>query len=218
MAALTTFLSRLVPRAMGVADPVARQALIDSAIEFCERTHIVKVVTDPVNAVAGQPNYAPVLDAELAVVALSRAWYLDTPIGPVADDDIRSPLAYFADVGNGEVEAGTGDPSVSFWYDNEVWVYPRPAENKAEALTFKLAVKPAITATTVPDELLNNWREAIVDGALGRVLDMRGTNHYDPQAALKAADRFNTAVGRAKLLARTGRARGEQRVTMRPFA
>ena len=153
-----------------------------------------------------------------AVAQVRRAWYLGTPLGPVADDSIGSPLAYLSDVGDGEVEAETGPPSVCLWHENKLRLYPIPAENKTEGLVVRVAVKPTTDAAALPDELLTHWREAIVHGALERVLNMRGSAHYDPQAADRSGTQFAAAVAKAKAMARTGRVPGELSVTMRPFA
>ena len=218
MAALDTFLARLLPRAMGAEDPVARQALVDAAIDFCERTLVVQQVLTPINVVAAQASYTLSLSTDLAVAQVRRAWYLGAPLGPVADDSIGSPLAYLSDVGDGEVEAETGPPSVCLWHENKLRLYPIPTENKTEGLVVRVAVKPTTDAAALPDELLTHWREAIVHGALERVLNMRGSAHYDPQAADRSGTQFAAAVAKAKAMARTGRVPGELSVTMRPFA
>lgn len=215
MAALDTFLARLLPRALGCADPVARQALLDTAIDFCEGTHVVQVVTDPMAAVINQPDYTPVLSAGTSVVSVKKAWFGSQPLYPASDEMIANVLAYDTVA---DATRAVGTPFNYFWHEEKVWVYPLPEANKALALTFRVAIKPTHTATTIPDELLINWREAIVDGALERVLGMRGTNHYDPKEADLAGGRYQGAVNRAKAMGRVGRAGGELTVRMRPFA
>ena len=215
MAALDTFLARLLPRAMGCADPVARQALIDATIEFCEETHAVQVVCDPVTVTINVPNYTPVLPAGQAVVNITKAWYGATPLNPVADEAIRNALAYYVQVG--DTLAAKGAPQEYFWHEEQLWVYPIPDATKLLGLTMRVAVKPKHDATAIPEELLINWREAIVDGGLSRTLGMRGTVHYDPVESSKAETRFRHAISRAKATARTGRSGGELSVRMRPF-
>lgn len=201
---------------MGCEDPVARQALLDTAIDFCETTGVAQVVTDPLAAVANQPNYTPVLPAGQTVVAVRRAWYGAAALDPVADDEIASVLAYHATALNDTAPRGT--PREYYWHESEVWVHPVPEASVGLAFTFRIAVKPTTDATTIPDELLVNWREAVVDGALSRVLGMRGTIHYDPAESDRAAGRYALAKNRARIAARGGRASGELSVRMRPFA
>lgn len=216
MASLDTFLARLTPRAMGVADPIARQALIDTAVEFCQETLVVQQVLPAFDTVAEQRNYPLTLDTGLAVASLRKAWYCGRPLAIPADDNVSTPLAYMA--ATGDAEAPLNDPTDALWHDEELYVFPVPEQAVTDALVVRVALKPTHDATAVPDVLLADWREAIVDGALYRVLGMRGTIHYDPAESDRAQARYRHQINRASAQARTGKQAGDLTVRMRPFA
>lgn len=215
MASLDTFLARVLPRATGCEEPVARQAILDAAVEFCEETHVAQLVLDPFAATVSTPNYALALPVGTAIVQIEKAWYKTVPLNRAADALINNVLAYH-DVAGTTRE--TGEPRDCFWHNNEFWVYPTPAATVAGALTVRASIKPADDATEVPDVLLTSWRDAVVAGALERVLGMRGTVHYDPAEAGKYAGKFRQAIADGRIRANTGEATSELSVRMRPFA
>lgn len=65
-----------------------------------------------------------------------------------------------------------------------------PAAAVPNGLVIKAALKPTTTATTVPDVLFNDWRMAIEDGAVGRLMLIPGKDWTNEQSAAIYLARF----------------------------
>ena len=64
-------------------------------------------------------------------------------------------------------------------------------------LTGKVALKPTRTATTIPDNLFEIHGNALVDGALYRLLMMKNTEWYDPKLASYHRGEYELAIDAA---------------------
>src|SRR5574343_1749686 len=72
---LESFLPRMLPNAVGCTEPLALQALLDSAIEFCHRSVVVTATLDPMVVQADVSTYPLDLPAGTAVEHVLRVWY-----------------------------------------------------------------------------------------------------------------------------------------------
>lgn len=214
---LNAFLMYVMPYARGCPQVVARQAILDSAIEFCEMSGAIQQTLDPVTAVAGVTEYDLPLPTRQDLVQVKRAWYKDSELVPAALDAIRTAQAWRNSIPG--VEATTGEPREFYTVNrSSIGLYPKPRTTEANVITVRVALKPARTATQLEDELFDDWVEVIAAGALYRLHSAPGEPYTD---TAKAADRdrqFRAGVNKGKLLVNTGRVRGELSVQMRPFA
>ena len=95
---------------------------------------------------------------------------------------------------------------------------PKPTLDIAEAMTIHCSYIPQRDATRIDAVLVEEYYEAIVSGALYRLLKMSKEDWYDPQEARERRDWFAIAQSEARALADKDFTTGEQNVRMCPMA
>ena len=72
-----------------------------------------------------------------------------------------------------------------------------PAPDAGGTLTLKVALKPSPSATGIDDDIFNEYREAIVHGALARMMLSPKKPYSSPQLAPYHAQQFEIKAGQA---------------------
>ena len=219
MQSLEVFMSRLLPLVPGCPDPTARQALLDSAIEFCEETNAVQTVTEPATLTAGKSSYDLDIPTQTEVARVVRAWSGKRKLRLHQAMKVDTPLVYYNP--DGSYYAPEAPPTAVTVTDNGVaTLYPTPdtATAAGELLTVRIATKPSRTATQVDDDLYRSWAEAVVAGAMFRLAGMPGTAFSDEAQAQKALARYRYFINRARIESNRGRVGGSAAVRSTPFA
>lgn len=215
MVSLDAFLSRLLPSVNGVSDPLAKQCLLDAAIEFCSRSQAVCITSEPQGVTAGIAEYDLDTPAQTSVVATQKAWYGATLLAPASAHEIDAVLVYASAVGADSPLRGT--PRCFFETSpGAIGLYPVPDSSAALMLTARVAVQPLRDATSVPDELYTVWVEDVIAGARARLYGMSGQYFSSPALALETALVFRVGINRARTDALRGRVNTSLRV--RPMA
>lgn len=209
MKALSDFLPRILPYAPACSDPLAEQALLDAAIEFCERSLVLRQQLDPFQTTAGiveydiQP-YSPQLDvARVLAVTLDNL-----PVNPLFADDVGIPTVT------------SNDPR---WFytqrdeQNQLQLCLSPVPGEAQTAAVLIALRPDKSATELADMLFHTWDEVLSYGALARILRVPGQSFTDGAAATYYLQRFNAGVTKARTEGGYGHVRGATRVAPRPL-
>ncbi len=196
MKKLEYFMPRLLPWCTAVPEPLAYQALVDSAIRFCEETHIVRYITDPIQVVAGVRDYDIDLPQYADLARVLRVWFApgpyDRPSGKPADWVI-------SDIG-------------------QLSIYPVPPTDGVDPMFFEVATKPTRSATTVADQLYTDWVEGIVGGAVARLCGTPDQPWSNDVNAGKGEMLYQRWRGKAQIEGSKGRVRRDTVVRPRPFA
>jgi len=202
-----------MPSVPGCPEPLARQAILDAAIEFCEETGVTKVTTDPVYLQAGEAVYSVDLPSQQGVVTVQRAWCGTREL-------IAAPSAMVSEVQVyiGSTPGAGQEPTHFIEHPaGEVSLFPTPGVGVNAMLVFRATTKPKRTATSVENVLFEDWAEFIVAGALRRLHDVPDTPFFSPQLAQRQAGLFQLGISRARLEAQRGRVRGSMLVAHRAF-
>lgn len=210
---LDVFLPRLLPSVPGCPDPLARQAILDSAIEFCEETGVVQFTTDP-QYTTNVAVYEVDVPTGQKVSVVQRAWYGKTELRPTLSSMTNNVDAYTAEAS----DPHAAPHSFLEYAPGEVTLYPTPGTLAVELLTFRVTTKPSRDATQVEDVLFQDWAEPIVAGALRRLHATPDTPFFSDTHAMRRAAEFQLGVSRARAEAQRGRIRGSMTVTHRAFA
>lgn len=212
-----SFLSRFNVYVPACPQPLAEQALLDSAIEFCEETNVVQSVSTPVDVVAGTATYTVPLGTDLDVCRILFVWFDDKQLTLSPRQSVNTPLAFNSVAGDKTTPQGT--PTVAFVNaSNTVTIYPTPDKSLTNGLTISAATRPTRSATQLSDQLYIEWPEAIVAGAVKRVAAIPDQPFTSLTVAAQAQAVFNYYISRARVENSRGRVRGDQRVQPRPFA
>lgn len=217
MKLVTSFLPYVMPYVMGCPKPVARRAIVDAAIEFCEKSMLVQQTLDPFSVEQGQPTYDLYVDTHQLVFMPVQVWFKSALLKPQPSAQIANAQAYRQDIP--EQTLATGDPREYFSVEpNVIGLYPVPAADLANALTVRAAVRPKRGATQLADVLYDNWVETVADGALMRLHGTPGQAYSDEGQRAKRRGEFYAGLNRATIEASRGRVPGELRVTPNPFS
>ena len=203
------FLSRLLPQVPGCSEPLAYQSLVDSAIEFCEKSLILRQDLDAFFSVDGRRVYD--LDPPTANHGIARV------ISVTADG--RQLTGLFEE-DYPSLGADTGRPLAFYTtrIDNEFVLNLYPVPDERLRVVVHAALKPTRGTTQVDDDLYNNWADAIIDGAISRIARIPNQPFSDVNYASAMASSAREKTARARIEAYHGRVRGGTSVKMRPFA
>lgn len=208
MIATTAFLPRLLPHVSGCSDPMALQALVDSAIAFCDDSLVIRQRLDPQKTRLGAAEFDIDPPTDQAVSRVMKVWVEGREISAMPSDTVDDgrfltsiPRAFYTQQDSGTTSA---------------LLYPAP--DGVYALAVEVALRPTRTATQFNDDLFNIWMEHVVTGAMARLMstqDQPFTNLALGQSAFAKALYMSR---RARVESSYGRVRATVTVRQRPFA
>lgn len=209
MVDISQFLSRLLPQVPGCSEPLAYQSILDSAIEFCEKSLVIRQNLDAFFTVDGRSVYD--LDPPTSSHAIARviSVQLDNkPLHGLFEEDVPN------------LGDSSGEPTLfhTTRIDNEFVLNLYPIPDERQRVTVHVALKPTRSATQVDDDLFNNWSEVVVEGAIARIARIPNQPFSDVNYAFAMANSAKEKTCRARVEAYHGRVRGGTAVKMRPFA
>ena len=209
MVDISQFLSRLLPQVPGCSEPLAYQSLVDSAIEFCEKSLAIRQDLDAFFSVDSRRVYdldPPTINHSIARVISVTAD--GRPLTGIFEEDVSSlgqdygrPLAFH-----------------TTRIDNEFVLNLYPIPDERLRIVVHAALKPTRAAQQLDDDLFNNWADAIIDGAISRIARIPNQPFSDVNYASTMASSAREKISRARIEAYHGRVRGGTSVKQRPFA
>lgn len=196
MKKLEFFLPRLLVWCPSAPEPLVYQELLDSAITFCEESHVVRYITDPITVIPGVADYDIDLPQFTDLTRIVRVWYGDSQFTPAR----ATPMNWLVtDIG-------------------QLTVYPTPSESTIGPMFMEVATKPTRTALSVADQLYTDWIEGVVGGAVARICSMPDQPWSNDANAAKGAAAYRAWKNKAMFEATKGRVQRDTTVQMRPFA
>jgi hypothetical protein len=206
---LSAFFPRLLPSVVGCPEPLAQQALLDSAIEFCSRSLAVTTTLDAVTLREGLASFEVETPVNTTIAQVLNLWFDGTEIesAPYAQatnmSDIPGTPRYFY----GE------DIDETF----NITLLPAPDRTVAGGVIVRAALKPTRTARTVHNVLFERYAQAIVDGAQAILLAIPDQSFSDEAKAQVMAVRARSGANHARTDAMHGRVQSSISVKMRVF-
>ena len=195
------------PECHGAPDFIIERAVRDSAIEFCKRTGVYIPEPEEILAVAGVNEY------DLSVPSGTELNYI-TDI--FADSFKLQPVSYntlLEKLGDG---SNKGAPAYYAQRDNaQFFVAPIPDATKKLRVLYSL--KPSSTATSIPDTVGKENKEAIAQGAIYRLQMMPGQAFTDMGSASNNKTLYERQVGRTIRQVKYGFSGGSLTVRSRAF-
>lgn len=186
MADANQWLALILPKAPGAPQPRIESALAGAANEFCKKTRVWQEWCDISFTSTGTAVVA-LPDGASATAGLREATLNGVPLGIRAFPDMPQ-------------DSATGTPElVALWPDRAgLTFYPAPtsAQTGVSAL---LALAPGIDSLTLPDFLFVEHAEALVFGALARILDDDGMTWANPSKADRNLGLFEDAIVAARV-------------------
>lgn len=197
-----SLLPEVIPMVPGCPDTLIENHLRAATIELCERAPVLQAELDPVTTIAGifeydfEPPTGTVVHKILSVVHDGKDL---EPVTPALIDQ-RMPDWRRTD------RRGTPE----YWVkvtQSLFWLVPVPALTQARSTYLRVQLKPTHTSDTTDDELIADYRDTIVNGALFRLLRLPSKDWTDYKGAQVYGTLFNEGVIEADRRARHADAR-----------
>lgn len=170
------FLPKVIPYVPGCPDAVAIEHIRESARDFCARTLLWEVQSEPVKTRAGIVMYPLDLDDQQERIKVMKAW-LDGHEIEVVDPQLGRAMAH----------RGYG----SFLYmDSPVDLVMYPAPTRAgQLIVVQMAVKPTLSADEWPDDFAEYMTD-IAYGAVATLCRLPKKTWSDRQMAIDSGMHF----------------------------
>lgn len=179
MKPLEQLLPRVLTRATGCPEPVAIDALISAAIEFCERTRLWRDsdefdVTQAMDCEHVAAPYGAVL------YEIESARFDGEPLDPISISELDRKRKHW--------RTDTGDHAryITQVLPNTVRIYPKVAGT----VELSTILKPSFEAKSLPDFMVLNHARTLADGALGEILSIPGQKFTNNELSAYHSGRF----------------------------
>ena len=187
------FYEYVLPEVHGCPKSIARTAIRDAVIDFCDKTLIWSGPSLKTTITAGFPRYSfDARDDKAVVATLTFAAISDSPIDIVAQKELE-------DLASDWRNLSSTMPTKCFMDTAKTMrLVGIPEETIEDGLYVEVALKPSRTSTQCPDFLLENWAEAISHGALAKLKAMVGRVWADGAMVAYHRGEYRAGVSRAK--------------------
>lgn len=176
------FAPYIAPYVKGAPDVLMAHTARLAAIEFARETGVVRRDLH-IDAQAGVADY-PLDAGDCYTVTAIKAVCVDCKPVKVMRGAMCSP------------GCRTG---YRFDAPRDLFLYPAPAQDGCENIRVTAVLIPGQDSCVVDPILYNEFAELIGDGAVSRLLMMKASSWYEPQAANTFLAKFLAAVRKAKL-------------------
>lgn len=207
----SALLPDVLPHVPGCSDIWAETELARSAELFFRETlawrDCVSVWTHP-----QQGEYDLEVPAESRLAEIIEVTYRGFPIPPVTE--LQASRKY----GSWRETTGDGVKSYLRTAPQTIRLYPIPETAEQDAVKVYAALYPARNASGMDSDTLDRWEEAVVDGALARLLAKPAQRWTDLVMAGYHSQRFEHFISRGRAESAKNGTRAPQRAQMRPLA
>lgn len=207
---LTNFLTPELP---GCPDALIKQALVQTAIEFCTETLAWQEIQDPLIVIDKQNLLDVEVPRDARIVTVRDIWASNRRLRPVTMPQL------FEVMPNWQTAQGSEPTYYNASTDwQSIRIFPIPFEANRAKLTMRVAYAPTLTATTLPDEICTKYLDGLTGGAKARLMLMPGKTWSNNQSAGVYRAQYNDQVVKAKIDDLHDRVQGSLSVRPHPFA
>lgn len=195
--AFEALLPEILPMVDGCPDTLVETTIRSAAIEFCERTGAYQSELDPITTVANIYEYD--LEAPTGTTIHKIMWvtFDGKDLEPISTALLEQRKPKWRESGYG------GDPEYYIKQSKSIfWMVPVPSATAASSTIVRAQLKPTHSSNTCDEQIMDEHRDSIVNGALFRLLRMPGKAWSDIQGAQIYASLFENAVVEAERRAR----------------
>jgi hypothetical protein len=180
------FYDFVVPDVPGCPFAAVDVALRQAAIDFCSQSLAWKYSHPDIAVTSGTASYNFVPPAQAVVHAIT-----------------------YAEFGGNEIDCHTGESGIQIYNWRNQTGTPEyvlggataltvvPTPDVAGTLKLEVALKPSLAATGIDDDIFNEYRDAIVHGALGRLMFSPKKPYSNAQLATYHQQQFTIQTGAA---------------------
>lgn len=197
-----------MPHLPGCSDVLASQALVDSAIDFCNTSMVLRERLEESKTVAGASLYDPSTLAFHRVSRITKVWVDGRELQPVVaqavgitPDTQQIPRGFYV------TREGT-----------DVLLNLLPTPDAEYSLQVEAVLRPARETLQLDDGLFDIWLEPVLEGAKARLMAIPDQPFSNPAGAALAARNAFTLTQKARVDGSYGRIFGGMKVSPIRFA
>jgi|TARA_R100000951_G_scaffold97202_1_gene86782 hypothetical protein len=195
VAAYSSLVKEVLPYVPLCPDSLVEQNIRAAAIEFCERSKAYILDMDPFNTIAGVYEYDFDIPTGTEVHQVLYMTHDGKDMDPISPRSLELNYPDWRD--------RKGNPHVYLQKTpSTFWIVPVASGSKQ--VIASVALKPSRTSNNVDTTISNQYRDAIIYGALYRLLRMPSREWSDVGAAQEYLYQFNLEITQAELRARGG--------------
>lgn len=202
------FYDYVLPEVPGCPQALATIHIRNVTIDFFEATGIYTTDMDALTLTDGTATYDLFPPAGYDVSRIHSAWYDDTPIFPLSDDQLR-----IASVRWGSM---TGAPQAYLQETQDtVRFVPCPDATATESVNYRAVLCPTRQALGIDDWVFNRWVVVISDGAKARLMAIPAKPYSNAELAQFYETRYRAGVTEAIAAVNRGLGRAQLQVQFR---
>jgi hypothetical protein len=192
-----SLIPEIIPIVPSCPDSLIHQHIRSTVIDLCERSSIYQKELDPITTTSSIYEYD--FDAPSGTIVHKIIW-------AIYDGNVLEPVTSgLLEQRESDWRNNTGTPEYILKQNQEnFWIVPVPSVSKTEGLILRVALKPTHTSTSCDSTVMSDNRDAIVNGALFRLLRIPSKDWTDFNAANIYASLYNEGIGTAEKRARLG--------------
>ena len=192
-----SLLPEVLPMVPGCPDSLIIQHIRAATIELCEKSSVYQQQLDAISTVSGLYEYE--FDAPASTSVHKLVW------GVLEGDALEPVSSGMLEQRVPDWRNQTGTPEYILKNDLVTfWIAPVPSSTVANSLILRVALKPTYTSTACDDTVMSDYRDTIINGAIGRLLRMPAKEWSDVSAASVYFGFYNEGITLAEQYARRG--------------
>jgi hypothetical protein len=192
-----SLLPEIIPMVPGCPDTLIENNIRAATIELCEKAPVLQAELDPVTTIAGTFEYD--LEPPTGTVVHKIMWVVHDgkDLEPISTNLLEQRKPNWRDA------AYRGTPEYYVKTSQSLfWLVPVPGDTQALSTIVRAQLKPTQTSLTADDELMSDYRDTIVNGALFRLLRLPSKDWTDFAGAQVYGTLFSQGVAEADRRAR----------------
>lgn len=207
MASYESLLSEIIPVVPGCTDTLIEQNIRAAVIELCEKTEVYQKELDPVSTVKNIFEYDLEPPSSTTVHRIIWMTYDGEDLEAITNALLEQRKPKWRQSGYEGRPEYFVKQSPSLFY-----VAPVPNETKVNGLLLRVALKPTHTSSSCDTDIMNDYRDTIVNGTIYRLLRLPGREWTDYTGAQIYGSLFLEGVASASEIGKQSASRVARKV------
>lgn len=193
--AYETLLPEILPMVPGCPDSLIQNNIRAAVVELCERASVYQQELDPLTTVANIYEYDLEAPSGTSVQKILWVTHAGVDLEPITSSLLEQRIPKW------RTEAGV--PEYFLQQTSSLFsLAPVPAATAVSSTVIRAVLKPSHSSTACDNDVMNDYRDTIVNGALFRLLRIPNKDWSDIQGASVYGQLFNQGVEAAERRAR----------------
>ncbi len=185
----------ILPMVYGCPDTLVENSIRSAVIELCEKASVYQVELDPLTTVGGIYEYDLEAPSGTSVQKILWVSHLGKDLEPITSTLLEQRIPKWRE-GNGVPKYYVQQGAALFW------LAPVPTATAVSSTLLRAVLKPTHSSTACDNDVMNDYRDTIINGALFRLLRIPNKDWTDFAGAQVYSSLFNQGVVEAERKAR----------------